>query len=74
MVRLNSNPPKHKPVKAQTADVRQSTPDDDAAFAFVTAMVPRADDTAMGGYPMWFGWALYDAFIAGIEHGRKRVR
>lgn len=38
-----------------------------AAVAFRESLVPRADHLHLGHYPMWYGWALYDAFIAGAK-------
>lgn len=43
------------------------------AYAFVDMMVDRRDDYANGGF-LWHGWALRDAFLAGIEWERQRVR
>lgn len=42
----------------------------DAAYDFVTTMMPRADDKFN---IMWHGWALREAFIAGAEWQRKRA-
>lgn len=44
----------------------------DAAYKFVESMVQRADSAA-GGAPMWFGWALTDAFLAGVEFSRHKT-
>jgi len=41
----------------------------DAAYDFVSSMVPRADDKEN---LMWFGWALREAFIAGAKWQEKR--
>mgnify|MGYP001252625979 CR=1 FL=1 len=35
-----------------------------AAYAFVDSMVSRADDNILDS-PLWHGWALRDAFVAG---------
>ena len=44
-----------------------------AAVAFVDGVVPRAD--IMNGIaPLWYGWALREAFLAGIDHERKRIK
>lgn len=37
-----------------------------AAYAFVDSMVPRADDNILDS-PLWHGWALRDAFVAGAN-------
>jgi hypothetical protein len=38
----------------------------DAAYEFVEEMVPYAD-TVDEGSPLWYGWALREAFLAGVE-------
>lgn len=44
----------------------------DAAYAFRDSLVPRADHHSGGGrYPMWHGWAIYDAFLAGADFARR---
>lgn len=45
--------------------------DADAAVAFRDSLVPRADEMAHGKFPLWHGWALYDAFIAGVSFARS---
>ncbi len=51
------------------SDRPKERPEDvDAAYAFVDSMVSRAD--ANNPYPMWHGWALRDAYLAGIKTGR----
>jgi len=46
------------------------------AYDYVDSMVPKAD-CMMGHSPMWFGWALRYAFIAGakrsITKGKENV-
>ena len=39
----------------------------DKAYAFVDIMKTRADKWD-GAVPMWYGWALREAFLAGIEY------
>lgn len=39
----------------------------DAAYAFVDGMVPRADVLHNHTAPLWYGWALREAFIAGSK-------
>ena len=41
-----------------------------AAYAFVDAMVPRADGG--GPVPWWYGWALREAYLAGVQAERER--
>lgn len=41
-----------------------------AAADFTNALIPRADVYTREGYPAWHGWALTDAFIAGITFGK----
>jgi hypothetical protein len=53
-------------------DQRQDRPIEDleAANAFRDTLVPQAD-----GYrahaPLWHGWAVFDAFLAGMDHARQ---
>jgi len=39
----------------------------DKAYAFVAKMKDRADYWD-GAAPMWYGWVLREAFLAGIEY------
>lgn len=39
----------------------------DAAYAFVDSMVPKADVVHNHTAPLWYGWALREAFIAGSK-------
>lgn len=41
----------------------------EAGDAFVKSLVPRAD--ASNPYPLWHGWAIMDAFLAGIDYARR---
>ena len=43
----------------------------EAAAAFRDTLSDRADDMKHGVYPLWHGWALVDAFHAGVEWARK---
>lgn len=47
------------------------TPEVQAAYAVVDAMVPAAD-ALNGGAPMWFGWALREAYLRGVVATRER--
>ncbi len=38
---------------------------------FRESLKPRADDWK-GLAPLWHGWAIMDAFLAGIDYARKR--
>lgn len=38
-----------------------------AAYAFVSSLIPRADRMDHSS-PLWYGWALREAFIAGHHH------
>lgn len=44
--------------------------DIDAGEAFRRTMIERAD-SSWGGAPLWHGWAIMEAFLAGAEHARK---
>jgi hypothetical protein len=37
---------------------------------FRRSLIPRADGDR-GGAPLWHGWALMDAFLAGVDHARR---
>lgn len=37
---------------------------------FRGSLVARADGNR-GGAPLWHGWALMDAFLAGVDYGRQ---
>lgn len=37
------------------------------AYAFVDMMVDRGADYLIEGAPMWYGWALREAFLAGMK-------
>lgn len=41
-----------------------------AGDEFRRGLLERADGNR-GGAPLWHGWAIMDAFLAGIDHGRK---
>jgi hypothetical protein len=53
-------------------DQRQDRPIEDleAANEFRRSMLERADAHQVGA-PMWYGWALFDAFLAGLDHARR---
>ena len=38
-----------------------------AATSFRDSLVPQADEMRLGYYPLWHGWALHDAFVAGAK-------
>lgn len=42
----------------------------DAGDAFRQSMVSRADSDNHGA-PLWYGWVIMDAFLAGVDHARK---
>lgn len=41
-----------------------------AGNAFRETLIPRADAHNIGA-PLWYGWAIMDAFLAGIDYARK---
>ena len=43
----------------------------DAAFKFRDSLVAKADEMAHGVYPLWHGWALFDAFVAGAAFAQS---
>lgn len=42
-----------------------------AGDAFRKSMLPKADRLDPGGYPVWHGWVIMDAFLAGIDYARS---
>lgn len=45
-----------------------------AGNAFRDTLVPKADAYANGHAPLWHGWAIMDAFLAGIDWGRNQPK
>jgi hypothetical protein len=43
----------------------------EAGAAYRATILPRADGT-LNGYPFWHGWAIMDAFLAGVAHTQKK--
>jgi hypothetical protein len=43
----------------------------EAANEFRKTMIARAD-AQHGAAPLWHGWALFDAFLAGMDHARSQ--
>lgn len=43
-----------------------------AIDAFIEALIPRADAEGPGRAPLWYGWAVRDAFRAGIAWQKAR--
>lgn len=41
-----------------------------AGNAFRETLVPRADQMR-AGCPLWHGWAIMDAFLAGVDYARS---
>jgi hypothetical protein len=54
-------------------DQKQDRPIEEleAANAFRDTMIPRADGK-MGPAPYWYGWAVFDAFLAGADWARRK--
>lgn len=44
-----------------------------AGDAFRDTLLDRADGYDEGEAPMWFGWAIMAAFLAGAEHAREQA-
>ncbi len=42
-----------------------------AAVEFRSTLGPRADGRVAGA-PLWHGWAIFDAFLAGVDYTRKQ--
>ena len=56
-----------EPKQATPPEVEATKGVHDAAHKFRDTLVPKADQLAHGVYPLWHGWALYDAFVAGAQ-------
>ena len=41
------------------------------AHDFINTLLPSADGCVQGGYPWWHGWALRDAYLAGLKAARE---
>lgn len=54
-------------------DQKQDRPIEDlqAADAFRNTLIERSD-AMRGGAPLWHGWAIFDAFLAGLDHARRQ--
>jgi len=42
------------------------------AKEFRDTLLPRADGQIIDGSPFWYGWAIIDAYIAGLQAGREK--
>lgn len=51
------------PVKRPIKDLK-------AGEQFRQSMVPKSDASDQGA-PLWHGWVIMDAFLAGMDHARK---
>lgn len=43
----------------------------EAGDAFRRSVILRSDDVSNDGSPLWHGWVIMDAFLAGIDYARK---
>lgn len=43
-----------------------------AGDAFRNSMLFRVDSVTNDGAPLWHGWVIMDAFLAGIDFARKQ--
>lgn len=58
-------------MKHQRANCSQGelTVEHSAAYEFVDSMIDESQvDRWQDGSPMWYGWALREAFLAGVEY------
>lgn len=53
-------------------DQKQDRPIEDleAADKFRRSLIDQANDYN-GAAPLWHGWAIFDAFLAGLDHARN---
>jgi hypothetical protein len=54
--------------KDQTID--RPIQDLQAADEFRRSLMPQVDFKTPDGAPLWHGWAVFDAFLAGLDHAR----
>jgi hypothetical protein len=54
-------------------DQKQDRPIEDlqAANEYRASLIERAD-AHHGHAPLWHGWAIFDAFLAGFDHARRQ--
>lgn len=45
-----------------------------AADAFVLTITTRADAYSDTRGPLWHGWAVFDAFLAGVDYARQEQK
>jgi hypothetical protein len=50
----------------------QTHPDVSAAYAYVHSVIDVAD--IVGNSPAWNGWALREAFLAGVSHAENKTQ
>lgn len=61
---------KAKPKKIAGVDLELH----EAAVAFRDSLTSKADAHHAGTYPLWHGWALFEAFIAGAKWQAKQSK
>lgn len=44
----------------------------EAGSAFRQELIERADARDSSGSPLWHGWAIMEAFLAGIDYARSQ--
>lgn len=58
---------------SESADERKRIIDDyAAAAAFRDSLITRADGWDRDVYPWWHGWAIHEAYMAGLKAERER--
>ena len=45
-----------------------------AALRFVDRMVKKADGMSSNVYPWWHGWAIREAYLAGMAAERRKAK
>lgn len=55
-----------KPINA----AKRPIADLEAANSFRDSLVARSDGRSGSGAPLWHGWAIFEAFLAGLDHAR----
>ena len=58
---------------SRTPDLTTRKTEHEAATDFVQNMEHRADVHDEDGAPLWYGWALWEAFRAGAHWGKMKI-
>lgn len=57
-------------MSAQKRQIDRPIEEIEAGEEFRSTLIPKADAMTPGEAPLWHGWAIMDAFLAGIDYAR----